>query len=237
MQNTVFFPRADNGNGLIHGLGRRGGGRNGNFRRVFEKDVSQAADFRRHGGGEEQGLAFRIAKLHDAFDIRDEAHVQHTVGLVDHQHIDTAQQQPAALKMIEQTSGRGDQDIRAAIDNPALIHKRDTANQQRHVQFVIFAIDLEVLGHLGGQLPGRLQDQGTGHARPGPALGEDIDHGQREASGLACSGLGAAQDITPLQDVGNSALLNGRGFAVAGIIDGLQDGSAKAKFFEGHVIP
>ena len=58
------------------------------FGRGLQELLGQALDFRRHGGREEQGLAGKGRQLHDALNIRDEAHIQHPVGFVDHQHID-----------------------------------------------------------------------------------------------------------------------------------------------------
>ncbi len=91
---------------------------------------------------------------------------------------------------------------------------------------MVFAIDLEIFRHLRSQFPGRFQDQGSRHARPRPALAEDIDHRQGKAGGLAGAGLGTAQDVASLQDIRYGALLNGRRFAIAGVVDGLQDGGA-----------
>ena len=114
--------------------------------------------------------------MHDTLDIGDKTHIKHPVGLVDNQHIDSAQQQAATFEMIQQPPRRGNQHVGSTVDNPALIDKGNTADQQGHVQFVILAIDLEIFRDLCGKLPGWFQDQRTGHARPGPALGQDIDH-------------------------------------------------------------
>ena len=53
-------------------------------------------------------------QLADALDVGDEAHVEHAVGLVDDQDLDAGQQQLAALEMVEQAAGRGDQHVDAA---------------------------------------------------------------------------------------------------------------------------
>src|SRR3546814_18255500 len=55
------------------------------------------------------------------------------------------------------------------------------------------AVELEVLGHLGGQLARRRDDERARHARAGSAARQDVDHGQSEAGGLAGAGLGAAE--------------------------------------------
>ncbi len=106
LQNPVLVAGSDHCHGLIHSFRGRGGRGDGYFRRVVKKNISQAANFGRHGGREKQRLPLRIAQLHDAFHIRDEAHVQHPVGLIDYQYIDAAQQQPAAFEMVQQSAGR-----------------------------------------------------------------------------------------------------------------------------------
>ena len=98
-----------------------------------------------------------------------EAHVQHAVGFVDHQDIDLGQHQPAALEMIEQPAGRGDQHIDAAIQLLGLVVHRDAADQKRMGELGIFAVAVEAFRHLVGQFAGGLQHQGARHARLGAA--------------------------------------------------------------------
>src|SRR5262245_65799757 len=50
---------------------------------IFKKGVDQALDLRRHRGREEQRLPARGEQLTDALDVRNEAHVEHAVRLVE----------------------------------------------------------------------------------------------------------------------------------------------------------
>jgi hypothetical protein len=50
----------------------------------------------------------------DDVDVVDEAHVQHAVGLVQHQHLDVLQHALAAGHVVEQAAGGGDQDVQRA---------------------------------------------------------------------------------------------------------------------------
>ena len=121
------------------GDGVRGGGRRGDLdaRRVVQEGIDQALDLRRHGGREEQRLPAWRQQLADLLDVGDEAHVEHAVGLVDHQDLDAAQQDLAALELVEQASGRGDQHVDAAVELPELVVERHAADQQRHRQLVV----------------------------------------------------------------------------------------------------
>ena len=69
-------------------VGRRGGAGDLDPHRIMQKGLGEAGDFRRHGGGEEQRLPGEGHQLADALDVRDEAHVEHAVGFVDHQNLD-----------------------------------------------------------------------------------------------------------------------------------------------------
>ncbi len=66
-------------------------------------------------------------------------------------------------------------------------------------------------------LPGRLRRQ----------LGE---HGQRESRRLARARLGNANKVVAREDLRNGCRLNGRGFGVAGFLDGFQNFGIKTKF-------
>src|SRR5215210_898746 len=57
----------------------------------------QLLDLARHGRGEEQRLPLRGELGEDAPDGGQEAHVEHPVGLVEHQHLDVREVERAAL--------------------------------------------------------------------------------------------------------------------------------------------
>ena len=50
--------------------------------------------------------------------------------------------------------------------------------------------------------------------------GDPVQHRQREAGGLAGTGLGAAHDVAAGEDGGNGLCLDGGRFRVAGVFDG-----------------
>ena len=122
---------------------------------------------------------------------------------------------PAALEMVEQAARRGDQHVDAALERALLVGEAHAADQQRHVELVVLAVDLEVFGHLGGQFARRLQDERARHARLGAALGQDIDHRQDEGGGLAGARLGASEDIAAHQDDGDGLFLDRGGLGIA----------------------
>ena len=131
--------------------------------------------------------------------------------------------------MVEQTARRRDQHVDAPVEQLFLLGEGHAADQQRHRQFVVFAVGVEVLGNLRGQFARRLQDDRTRHARPRASLRQDIDQRQGEGCGLSCTCLRAAQDIASHQDVRNGLLLNRRGLRVTRVGHGAEDAFAQAQ--------
>jgi hypothetical protein len=137
--------------------------------------------------------------------------------------------------MVQQTAGRGDQHIGAAVQLLELFGERHAADQQRRGQLRILAVNLERIGDLRRQLARRLEDQRPRHARLGTTLAEDIDHRQGETGGLAGAGLRAAQHVAAHEDLRNRLFLDrGRGL-VAGFGDRAQHVLAKAQFGKAHM--
>ena len=182
---------------------------------LLQEAVGQPLDLGRHGGREEQRLAKLRQQADDPLDVGDEAHVEHAVGFVDHQDLDVVQQDAAALDVVEQPARRGDQHVGAALEDALLVGEAHAADQQRHVELVVLAVDVEVFGHLGGQFARRLQDERSRHARLGAALGENIDHRQDEGGGLSGARLGTSEDISAHQDDGDGLFLDRGGLGIA----------------------
>src|SRR5471030_722249 len=88
--------------------------RDGDVLRVAQEAIVQRLDLGRHGGREKQGLADLRQGGDDALDVGNEAHVEHAIGFVDHQDLDVVQENAAALEMVEQTTGCGDQHVGTA---------------------------------------------------------------------------------------------------------------------------
>ncbi|MBM3601345.1 MAG: hypothetical protein FJX35_24375, partial [Alphaproteobacteria bacterium] len=176
-QRVALVAIGDAHKALRYGRGGRGRRRDRDLLRIHQEGVGQTPDLRRHGRGEEQGLAHARQQTDDALDIGDEAHVEHAIGLVDHQDLHVVQQHLAALEVVEQAARRSDQHVNAAVELGLLVGERDTADQERHRKLVILAVDLEVVRHLGCQLARRLEDQRARHARLGAPGSEDFDHG------------------------------------------------------------
>ena len=188
-----------------------------------EEGVRNPLDLGGHRGREEQRLTGKGRHLEDAFDIGDEPHIQHPVGFVHDHDLHVGQDQLAALKMVDQTAGRGDQNVNALVDQLVLLSERHTADQQRFGQFQVLGIGVEVLGHLCRQFPRGAQHQTARHPGAGAATGKQGDHGQGKAGSFAGACLGDSQDILAFKGRGDRAGLNRRGGFIPGLINGFQD--------------
>ena len=99
---------------LRHAGSCRGGFGNLDLLGIVQEGFGDAADFGRHGRGEEQRLPGKWDHLADALDVGNESHVEHAIGFVDHQQFDAVEQQRAALGMVEQPARSRDQNVDAA---------------------------------------------------------------------------------------------------------------------------
>ena len=174
-------------------------------------------------------------ELADALDVRDEAHVEHAVGLVDHQHVDAGEEKLAALEMVDQAARRGDDDVRAAVDLQGLRLEGDAADEEGDGEIMQLAQRLEGLAHLVGQFAGGLEDEGARHAGAGAALFQKGEHGQHEGGGLAGARLGEAHHVAALEGGGDGLGLDGRGRGVTRGGDRFEGSGAQPELGERHV--
>ena len=81
--------------------------------RILEDVIGEVPDLGRHRRREHEVLTLLRKPLQDPADVRQESHVEHVVGLVEDQCLDAIEAQSAPAVEIEQTSGTGDDDVRA----------------------------------------------------------------------------------------------------------------------------
>ncbi len=84
------------------------------FRCVAQIGLGNLLDLRGHGGGEQCALAVLRRLGEDGFDIVDEAHAEHFIGLVQHQSLEFIQLQGALAQVVEQAAWCADNDLRTA---------------------------------------------------------------------------------------------------------------------------
>ncbi len=135
--------------------------------------------------------------------------------------------------MVEQPSGRGDEQIGTGVQAAPLRLHADPAEDHRAAHVEVPAVLHGRLANLRGKLARRRDDQRPRAARR-PAAGEVLQDGQQEGGGLPGPGLRTRDQVLPVERGRNDARLDGRGSDVAGAVDGAQELRAQAQLFELH---
>ena len=216
-QRIQFVHATDEPVALADVGGRGGLGGDGDFLRVTQVGLGDAADHRRHGGREQGDLAGRRSLLQHRFHVIDEAHAQHFVGFVQHQRGQLGQVQGAAVQMVDDATRRSHHHVHATLQSGQLRRiALATVDRQHHETGDLVGIALEGLGDLDGQFAGWCQ-----HERLRLFLVElqARQDRQGEGRGLAGAGLGLAQHVLALQQGRDGGRLDGRRRLVADLGD------------------
>ena len=89
----------------------------------------------------------------------DEAHVEHAIGLVEHEDLELVQVHHALLAEVEQAAGRGDEDVDARAQDALLLALSDAAEDDGVTVTEVLAVRGEALADLRGQLTRRRQHE------------------------------------------------------------------------------
>ncbi len=201
----------------------------------------QLLDLRRERGREQQRLAMRRQQVDDALQVGQEAHVEHAVGFVQHQHAHLRQVHAALLHVIEQAARRGNEDLHAAAQLLGLRVHVDTAEHDRAAQRRVLRVLGDVVVDLVGQLARGREDQRPHRVarRRGAGVGfrqQVLDDRQREAGGLAGAGLRRAHHVAAADHHGNRSGLDRCGPGITALGQGPQDIRVQAESVERHRI-
>jgi len=197
-----------------------------------QQAVGQRSDLVREGRREQQVLAAGGEQREDPADVADEAHVQHPVGLIQHENLDAAQVKCPLPDMIKQAARRGDQDIHTLPQRLSLRGDVDPAEDHRGGQRQVSAVNAHALLDLGGQFARRRQNQGAhepARRRRVCRRRQALQERQREGGRLAGARLRPRQHVAPLQDGWDGLGLNRRRRLVALVGEGAQEFGAQAE--------
>src|SRR3546814_228479 len=136
------------GDGLDDGVVRR----HLHLLRVAHELHRQRLDPGLERGREQQRLALLRHPVDDALDRRQEAHVEHAVGFVEHQYLVRVELGAAALEVVDQAAGGGDEDVDAAAQVVDLRAHAGTTEDGGDVQAQVAAVGLDAVGDLHREL-------------------------------------------------------------------------------------
>ena len=134
----------------------------------------------------QQCLTGRRTQVQEPRHLGGEAHIGHTVGLVDDDQLDVAEVALAAVHEVGETARCGDGDVDAALEITDLAHHGRAAEEGGDPASLLTGVRGEDVGHLLGQLTGRDQDQCLGGS--GPGLGATLQQRKPVGEGLAGTG-------------------------------------------------
>ncbi len=189
----------------------------GDLLRVAQECAGQGGDALRIGGGEQQGLALRGAGLGDEDDVVVEAHVQHAIGLVQHQGIQRRQVEACALQVIHDAARGADHDVGAVLQAGDLRSHGAAAAQGQHLDVVGAARQTpDFLAHLVGQFARRTEHQRLHRKAARIEFGQQ---GQRECRSLAATGLGLGDQVVSGQGERQAGRLDRRHLPIAELLE------------------
>ena len=166
----------------------------------------------------------------DAPDVGEEADIQHPVGLVEDEDLQPAQGRIAVAEVVEEAAGCRHQDVDAAAQGALLRPHPDAAEDRGSRHPGVGGKAFEVLVDLGGQLPGRREDEDAG--RP-PRLGDEpMKNREEERGGLAAAGHGPREHVAAVHHGRDGLLLDGRRLGEAEIAHAAQEVGMETKRFE-----
>jgi DNA helicase II / ATP-dependent DNA helicase PcrA len=224
----------DGEDGVLDGGGRGAAGADLDDLGLLHGPLDEGIDVRRDGGGEEARLALFGATLKDAADVGQKAHVQHAIRFIQHEVLYLVETDGAAVQIINETSGRGDEDIDTTLEHGGLFAVADPAENHPSTEIREAAEVAKGSLHLGGQFAGGFQHE---DARTGGVLIQLGKDGQGKGSRLASAGLGTANHVFSRQNQRNSAQLNGGRFDITHGLDAFHHRAGQTQLCKTHSAP
>ena len=207
------------------------------FGRVAQDALGQLADFGRQRGREHHRLTLARQVGDNLQDVVAEAHVEHAVGLVENQALDVREVDAAVLQVGNHAARGGNHHVGAhqhapLLNVPALAVAAAVDHRGRDGQVVGEA--LELLVDLLRQLARGDDDERLDHVVLVALDEQPVEQRQRIGRRLARTGLGAADDVAPLEDDRDGLLLHGGHLVKVHIVQTVEDFILQIQFVESH---
>ena len=166
-----------------------------NLLMVFQIVASHAFHLAAHRSREHERVVFGRQCLENVVDSVGKAHVQHLVGLVEHDVLNVFQMRVAAVLQVDESSRRGHDNLYTLAQGPHLLFDGSTAIDGLDVYAVhVFREVAQVVGNLQTEFAGRREHQGL---RVAPRCIDALQQRNAESSRFAsarlcqCDGIAA----------------------------------------------
>jgi hypothetical protein len=211
------------------------GSANLNHQRRLLDACGEGAYFRSYGGGEEHSLAIFWHSGDDFLNVPDETHIEHSVGLIENEHLDAPEVYGTLAHMVKQPARSSDNDINTLAERGKLAFDIHAAINGEGPQMQETAIAENGLFNLHSQLTSRGKDKGTDKSFFRRMLmREAVQDRQDKGGGFAGPCLCAADDVFAGDCGGNGLGLNFGWGGVAGGKNTLHERVGKTKIFKWH---
>jgi hypothetical protein len=209
-------------------------GLDGNVGRIVQDGVGEVLDGGSKGGREEEGLLLARKSGDDLFDVAKEAHVKHTVDLIEDEVFHAGEIDVSLVHVIEKATGAGHEDIDTGSHRADLRVFSDAAEDEGFGKADVLAVGLEALRNLGGEFAGGGENEDTGGAAHGPlgVVVEGVEDGQRERCGFTGAGLRDSEEVLSFEKKGDGLGLDGRWRGVILLGKSTFEGSCEGKLLE-----
>jgi hypothetical protein len=195
--------------------------------RLAHELPGQFLDALRVSGREQQGLPLFRALFGNRGDVIEKAHVQHAVGLVQHQGVERLQVQILTRQVIHDAPRRPHHDMRAMLQRGTLAAQGHAAAQGDNLDVVCGPRQPADLGsHLVGQLTRRAQHQGLHRKAARVQLGQQ---GQGESGRLTTARFGLRNQVFARQRGGQAGRLDRRHRQIAQLLQIGQRGGVQGQ--------
>ena len=211
----------------LRGVGRRGRlAGNRDLQRVVEIALGEFADRGGHGRGEQRHALVRGRVRQNRLDVLGEPHVEHLVGLVEHQEAQLGEVQRALVEVVDDPARSAHDHVNASFEGAELGTVGSASVDRQHPDSrQVPGVALECFADLQRQLAGGCQHEGL----RSPLLQvQTLQHGQREGGCLAGAGLRQPHDVPALQKRRDRGRLDRARGLVTQIRDRLQKFVAEA---------
>ena len=211
---------------------RRGpvGRRHRNADGIAHDRPGERLDFRRHRRGEEEGLSLPREGVDDPADVREEAHVEHPVGLVEDEDLEAAEVDVAAGHVVQKPAWRRDDDIDPCTEGVLLRRHADAPVDRVAADAGALREAAESDLDLRRELPSRREDEGP--RATGGLLQESVEDRQEEGRRLPRTGLGRPDHVASGQDRGDRFFLDRRRGFVSEAVHGSEENRFEAEMVE-----
>ncbi len=222
---------------LAHGVDGRVARRDLDQTRPVEQAIREALDLVGERRREQQVLPLRGQQREHALDVRQEAHVEHAVGFVEHEDLDPREIDVALSVMVEQPAGRRDEHVDAAAKLPHLRTEAYAAEHRHRGELEMLAVQPHGLLHLRCELARRRDDQRANRLARAASAGDEgrglrgksLQHRQHEAGSLAGAGLRAGEQVAAREHRGDRLHLDRGGLLIALFLDRAQQRIGQAE--------